>query len=138
MTKAELVAFIRQHELAVQASIAASGAPQASVVGIVVTDDLEVVFDTVDKTRKCQNLRRDKRVALVIGWDEQQTLQYEGVVDEPTGADLARLKEIYFETFPDGREREKWPGITYFRARPIWMKYSDFRGAAPTIIEFTG
>src|SRR5205814_8231963 len=89
MTRAQLVAFIGKHHLAVEASVAAGGTPQAAVVGIAVTEALELVFDTVDSSRKCANLRRDPRVALVIGWDEEQTVQLEGRADEPTGDELA-------------------------------------------------
>jgi hypothetical protein len=53
-------------------------------------------------------------------------VQYEGIADEPAGADLQRLKDLYFEAFPEGRGRQGWPGITYIRARPIWLRYSDF------------
>jgi hypothetical protein len=137
MTRREFYEFIGRHKYAVQASTSSAGAPQAAVVGIVVTEALEIVFDTLDTTRKCKNLRRDPRIAFVIGWDEEQTVQYEGTVDQPTGDDLARLKAIYFARFPDGREREHWPGITYFRARPSWLRYGDFRGSEPRIVERT-
>lgn len=114
-----------------QASISNEGAPQAAVVGIAVSDAGEIVFDTLGDTRKALNLREDPRIALVIGWDEERTVQYEGIADEPHGAELARLKEIYFSVFPDGREREQWAGITYFRVRPLWLRYTDFTGAEP-------
>jgi nitroimidazol reductase NimA-like FMN-containing flavoprotein (pyridoxamine 5'-phosphate oxidase superfamily) len=102
MTRAELLAFLRRHRLCVQASDSAAGAPQAAVVGFGVSDDLEIVFDTLGVTRKMDNLRRDPRIALVVGWDDDQTVQIEGVADEPTGAELARLKQIYFAAYPDG------------------------------------
>jgi general stress protein 26 len=127
MTRAELLSFIRRHRYAVQASTARDGAPQAAVVGVAVTDDLQLVFDTLGTSRKAQNLRRDPRIAFVVGWDEEQTVQLEGVADEPTGAELARIKRTYFDAFPDGPEREQWPDITYFRARLSWARYSDFR-----------
>jgi general stress protein 26 len=134
MTRAQLIAFIRKHRLGVEASVAATGTPQAAVVGIAVSDDLELVFDTLASTRKCANLRRDPRVAFVIGWDEEQTVQLEGVADEPAGAELARLQAVYFAAFPDGPSRLSWPGITYFRVRPTWVRYSDFR-AGESIVE---
>jgi hypothetical protein len=127
MTRAELLAFLRRHRLCVQSSVSGAGAPQAAVVGYGVSDDLEIVFDTPGATRKMQNLRRDRRIALVVGWDEAQTVQIEGVADEPAGADLDRLKQVYFAAYPDGPEREAWAGITYVRVRPNWARYSDFR-----------
>lgn len=133
-----LLGFLRRHRYAVQASTAAGGAPQAAVVGVAFTPALEMVFDTLDSTRKCSNLRRDPRVALVVGWDEEQTAQIEGVADEPAGDDLARVKAAYFAAFPDGPSRERWPGITYFRVRPTWIRYSDFRGAEPRVVTWAG
>jgi pyridoxine/pyridoxamine 5'-phosphate oxidase len=127
MTRAELLQFLRKHRYAVEACTAADGAPQAAVIGIAVTDELELVFDTLGTTRKALNLRRDARIALVVGWDEEQTVQLEGSADEPVGSELSRLKRAYFERFPDGPERERWPGITYFRVRLRWARYSDFR-----------
>jgi general stress protein 26 len=133
----ELVRFMRQSKLAVQASVTAGGAPQAAVIGVVVSDAGELFFDTSSESRKCRNLRHNPRIALVVGWDER-TVQYEGVADEPAGEELARFKELYFASFPDGREREHWPDIVYFCVRPRWVRYSDFTGSAPSssVLEF--
>jgi hypothetical protein len=135
MNRDELVAFIRKHRWGVEASVAGSGQPQAAVVGVAVSDRLELVFDTLGSTRKAANLRRDPRVAFVIGWDQERTVQIEGLADEPSGAELARLKAVYFAQFPDGPTRERWPGITYFRVRPTWARWSDFSVAEPVIVE---
>jgi pyridoxine/pyridoxamine 5'-phosphate oxidase len=135
MTNAQFVAFIQRHKWGVVASAAASGAPQAAVVGIAATDELEIVFDTLGSTRKAANLRRDPRIAIVIGWDDAQTVQLEGIADEPSGAELERIKRVYLTAFPDGSTRQSWPGITYFRVRPTWIRYSDFRGVEPSVIE---
>ncbi len=67
MRAAELLSFMRAHPLAVQASVSADGEAQAAVVGIVVTDEFEVFFDTSEETRKVANLRRNPRIAFVIG-----------------------------------------------------------------------
>ncbi|WP_137993263.1 pyridoxamine 5'-phosphate oxidase family protein [Streptomyces vilmorinianum] len=130
----ELIRFLRGHRIAVQASIGPDGAPQAAVVGFAVTDDLEIVFDTVETTRKYRNLRADPRIALVIGWDEV-TAQIEGVADFPVGPELERLRESYFAVYPDGRDRLAWPGITHVRVRPHWVRRSDYTREPPAIEE---
>jgi len=135
MTRAELLAFLRSYRLAVQATVSPTGAPQAAVVGFAVSDNLELVFDTLSTTRKVENLRREPRVALVVGWDDERTAQIEGPADEPHGAELDRLKRVYFAAWPDGPEREAWPGITYVRVRPVWVRFSDFRERPPCIVE---
>ena len=75
MTAAELTAVIRRYRLAVVSTVADDGAPQGAVVGFAVSDDLEIVFDTLASTHKLHNLKRDPRIALVIGWDDEVTVQ---------------------------------------------------------------
>ena len=130
----DVVDFMRTQKHAVVATTSDSGEPQAAVVGYVVSDALEVVFDTLGETRKAQNLRQRPRLALTM-WDEgrARTVQYEGVADEPKGPELDRFKALYFAGFPDGREREKWPGITWFRVKPRWVRHSDFSGNVPVL-----
>lgn len=137
MTHDELVQFVRGCRWAVQTSVSLSGAPQAALVGFVMTDKLEMFFDTLDVTRKIVNLRANPKIAFVVGgWDDgdERTVQYEGVADEPGGRELACLKELYFSRFPDGRVRENWPGLVYVRARPTWIRYSDFTRTPPEIV----
>lgn len=137
---AKLLAFLRQHRLAVEASVSAEQTPQAAVVGIAVTDQFEIVFDTVDSTRKTRNLRSNPRVAFVIGGivdGEERTIQYEGIADEPSGAELERLKRIYYSVYPDGPSRLSWPGLIYVRVRPTWIRYTDYTVDPTEIVEFS-
>jgi hypothetical protein len=134
-----LLQFMREHPLATQSSAPAVGRPQSAVVGIAVSDDFEIVFDADAESRKVRNLRQTAGIAFVIGGTDagdERTVQYEGIADEPDGAELERLQELYFQVFPDGRERQKWPGITYVRARPTWVRYTDFNRDPPEVVEF--
>jgi hypothetical protein len=140
LTRASLLDFLRGHRYAVEASVAAAGGVQAAVVGIAVSDGFEIVFDTLDTTRKAQNLAVDPRIAFVIGGlldGEERTVQYEGVADRPAGAELRAVQELYFQAFPDGRERLAWAGLVHLRVRPRWLRYSDYRSASPVIIELS-
>lgn len=135
----QLLTFMRQELYAVQASVTADGTPQAALVGVVVTDRFEVFFDTLEHSRKAVNLRRNPAAALVIGpaaAGSERTIQLEGVADEPTAPELDRLLELYFARFPDGRARRQWPGISYWRVSPRWLRYSDFSRDPPEIVEF--
>ena len=139
MTRNDLLVFMRSHRYAVQSSVSQSGSPQSAVVGIAVGDDLSLVFDTLDSTRKAQNLRRNPNIALVIGGlkpGDERTVQYEGIADEPHGEELERTQHLYFASFPDGPERQHWQGITYIRVRPTWIRYSDYNKNPPEIVEF--
>src|SRR5271154_6575718 len=137
MTKAELFAFLLSCKLGVLGSISPEGLPQSALVGIAVTEELEIIFDTVDTTRKYRNLTANCRASLVFGWEGERTGQFEGDVFRPEGDELARYKAIYFAKWPDGPARQSWPGITYFVVRPRWIRYSDFDQSPPRIEEFS-
>jgi general stress protein 26 len=139
MTRRGLLEFLKARRYAVQSSVASDGAPQAAVVGFAVSDAFEIVFDTLADTRKARNLLREPRIALVFGSLERDvtlSVQYEGVVDQPIGQELERLVELYLGVFPDGRERQSWPGLMYLRVTPTWLRYSDFSQDPPEILEF--
>jgi general stress protein 26 len=138
MTLADLLAFMRTERYAVQASVSKTHAAQAAVVGIAVSDDFEIVFDTLSDSRKANNLRANPSVAFVIGGTsgDERTVQYEGIADMPSGDELRRVREIYFRVFPDGRERLTWTGLIHVRVKPTWIRYSNFSSQPPLVIEF--
>jgi PPOX class probable F420-dependent enzyme len=137
LTRAELIRFVQARRLGVVASIGPDGAPQSAVVGIATSEDFEIVFDTLGTSHKARNLRRDPRASLVV-WDGERTAQIEGIADEPTGAELERVRRIYFLSYPDGVERLAWPHITHFRIKPRWTRYSDFLATPqPIIVELS-
>lgn len=136
LSRAGLLTFLREHRYGALGTRADDGSPQVALMGLAVTDDFEFVFDTLATTRKVANLRRDARCALTFGSTggaDHRTLQVEGLADELHGAELERLKQSYFAAFPQGRERASWPGLTYWRVRPHWARYSDF-GATPPLV----
>src|SRR5271169_816936 len=139
MSARALLEFMRLHRLAVQTSVSPAGSPQAALVGFAVTDQFEILFDTLQTTRKARNLRQNSRIALVIGgWvaGDERTVQYEGEADEPSGPELERLKQVYYSVYPDGPSRAGWPGLIYVRAKPTWIRYSDYNRDPPENVEF--
>lgn len=126
--------FISQNKHAVVSTVAQNGKPESALVGIAATPELVLIFDTVTSSRKYVNLMQNPNIALVIGWDHERTIQYEGTIFQPDTAQLTQLQEVYFSVFPDGRERLKsWKDIAYFCIQPKWIRYSDFN--APSIIK---
>ena len=138
MTEADIYTFIARHKFGVLGSLGPSGAPQSALVGIAVTPQLEIVFDTVKSSRKYPNLIARPTCSFVIGgWGPgEKTVQLEGRARELEGLDLARCRGAYFEAWPDGPARMTWPGIVYFAVQPTWIRYSDFDQNPPLIQEF--
>lgn len=94
--KQDILAFLRKHSLAVLATADMKGKPQAAVVEFTELDDLTIIIDTFSHSRKYQNLQQNDQVAIVIGWDNNVTLQIDATAHELKGEDLLRAKEIYF------------------------------------------
>jgi len=127
--------FIKQHLLGVVSTINSACKPEAALVGIAVTENLEIIFDTIKASRKYQNILQNPQVAVVIGWDNETTVQYEGKATVLGDDDEAlRLKEIYFDAYPDGRDRaETWQGLVHIKMTPEWLRYSNYN--EPVVIE---
>jgi pyridoxine/pyridoxamine 5'-phosphate oxidase len=128
-TKADLLRYLRESRLATVATLGADGAPQAAYVGIGVTDDLRIVFDTITSSRKHANLLRDARIAVTVGGPGEKTLQYEGRAGliATRGPDGADVREAYYASWPDGRERAAaWADLVYWCVTPAWARFTDY------------
>ena len=131
----EVFDIVRQKRFAVVSTVDNSVAPEAALVGFALTERNEIVFDTLGSSRKAVNIAHRPAAALVIGWDNDITVQIEGDARRPQGDDLAYAKVAYFREWPDGRARENWPDIAYIVVKPRWMRYANYAGA-PVIEEF--
>ncbi len=137
MDKAAIYKFLTRHRYGVVSSLSNTGAPQSALVGIAVTLELEIIFDTLKTTRKYPNLITRPTCSVVVGWENEQTVQLEGLAFEPQGAELAKYQETYFAAWPDGPGRITWPEITWLVVRPTWIRYSDFSQSQPLIVEIS-
>ncbi len=140
MNSVDLKSFVDQHRWGVQSSASEDGLPQAALIGIAMTERNEIVFDTLSTSRKAANLRKNPRLALVIGgWEDNdpRTLQIEGVIDFPVGEDLERIKLAYYGVFADGPSRLDWPELVYVRLTPTWARFADYLAEPPRIHEWS-
>jgi len=135
MDQAAIYKFMAGFRYGIVSSVASDGSPQSALVGIAVTPQLEIVFDTVKSSRKYPNLIARPRCSFAVGWGGEQTVQFEGLASEPQGEELSRFQQAYFAAWPDGPSRLSWPGIAYFAVKPLWVRYSDFDKSPPQIVE---
>jgi hypothetical protein len=129
--------FARGERLAVLSTLSPGSEPQSALMGVAVTPDFEIVFDTVRSSRKYANLSAHARVSLVLGCTSEKTIQYEGLAAELSGEELERYLPVYFAAYPDGPARRNWPGMTYFVVRPKWIRYCDYGQQPRLLLEFT-
>jgi hypothetical protein len=109
MDQAAIYTFMTQFRYGVISSTSRGGTSQSALVGIAVTQNLEIVFDTVRSSRKYPNLIERPTCSFVAGWGGEQTVQLEGVATEPEGTELERALEVFCHV-------ARWP-TAYFAAR---------------------
>lgn len=137
MTLERIFRFILQCKLGVLGTVTPDGKPQSALIGIAVTPELEVIFDTVRESRKARNLGSAPDCSLSVGWAAEQTVQYEGRAAEIQECERPRLQETYFRTWPECRDHLRWPDVVYFVVRPRWIRFSDYGRKPPVICEFS-
>src|ERR1700743_352998 len=128
-----LRSFMSRARYGVISSLAADGAPQSALVGVAITQELEIVFDTVKTSRKYADLIARPSCSAVLWWDGEQTVQIEGLAFEPEAAEIDCYRDAYFAAWPDGRDRLVWPGIVHLAVKPRWMRVSDYEQTPPLI-----
>ena len=127
MTKEFLYDFMHQQTSAIVSTISAKNYPEAAYVIIAVTPELEIIFDTVKKSRKYANILQNPRVAAVVGWENEITVQYEGTAQILGGSEDDGYRDIYYSVATDGRERaQTWPDLVHVKISPSWIRYSNF------------
>jgi len=133
MTRAQFVAFVRAARQGVVATVDVRGNPEAALVGLAVTDEAEVIFDSLTEARKVRNIRAHPRVALVVGWDNGVSVQVEGSADIVSGAERDRYGEVYLSQFPGARALADEFSIV--RVVPHWLRYYDARPGSALVAE---
>lgn len=117
--------FIKNHKIGVIATVGVGNKPEAAVIEFGETDNLELIFDAFENSRKVQNIKQHNQVAFVIGWDEDVTVQYEGEAFEVTGDELEKYQKIYLAKNPAVVKWMQTDGIKFFKVIPKWIRYSD-------------
>lgn len=132
-----LIEFVRSRGVGVIATADPSGAPEAALMRLAITDDAELIFDTGTRSRKLHNIRERPHVAAVIGWDDHVSIQLEGMAEIPTGANRERCVAAYLAQHPNMQDRAESSHVAHVRVRVTWVRYADFRPASRETIEFT-
>lgn len=117
--------FIRKHTLAVISTVNSLGYPESAVVEFSETKELEIIFDTFAAYRKYNNLQSNPWISLVIGWDNDITVQYEGIAVELQGEELKRCVDVHITKLPKAKKFLDMDMIRYFKVTPKWIRYSD-------------
>src|SRR3989344_4030845 len=95
MDKKKLILdFIKRNNLAVLSTVSPENTSQSAVLEFGETNDFEIIFDSFSNARKYKNLKQNNNVSLVIGWDENITVQYEGLAEEIKGEEKTKSRKV--------------------------------------------
>jgi pyridoxine/pyridoxamine 5'-phosphate oxidase len=133
MTREEFVAFVRTARQGVVATVGAGGDPEAALVGLAVTDRGDLLFNSKTAARKVDNIRAHSRAALVIGWDDDVSVQVEGTAEILSDADRDACGQVYLAQFPGSRALAD--GFSIVRVVPDWLRYYDARPVPAFVAE---
>lgn len=124
MTKQELIAYINARQFTVISTFG-DEYPESACIEFG-NDGLTLIFDTNRASRKFKNIQKSPKVSFVIGWEDERTVQYEGIATLlEEGEELERLKQAYFKKSPDAQKWERTDGNAYFKVEPAWIRYTD-------------
>ncbi|GAA2453906.1 pyridoxamine 5'-phosphate oxidase family protein [Agromyces soli] len=135
MELAELIAYVRAQRAGVVSTLGPDASPQAAYLAITASGRGELLFDAKPDSRKIANLRRDGRVAVVVGGADGTTLQAEGRADFPGAAELERCTAEYLDAFPEFAGSFEAGAVVLVRIVLDWATHGDFRGATPVMRE---
>ena len=133
----EVLNFIKKNKLAVVSTVSSDGSPQSAVVEFGELEDLTIIIDTLKTSRKYTNLSFNKNASIVIGWDDDITVQVDTVAVELSGKELEKAKQAYFAKNQRAKEWETMANIAYFAFKPKWLRYSDVSKQPWTVEEFS-
>ncbi len=131
----KLIHFLDKHNLAALATFGEEY-PEVAIVEFA-NDDLEIIIDTHDVSRKYANIRRNPKVSLAIGWDDDITIQYEGVAEELRGGELQACQQTYIDKIPQAAKWARTPGVAFFLIKPTWIRLTDLNQHPWKVEEFT-
>ena len=117
--------FMKAHKLAVISTVNGECLPESAVIGFAVKENLEILCSSFTTSRKYQNIQKNPRVALVIGWEDGKTVQYEGLAEEITDQGSEELLENQLSSVPSIAKYLEREHQAFYTIKPRWIRFSD-------------
>jgi general stress protein 26 len=129
--------YLHGQKICVLATTAQDGQPEVAAMAFTETQDLEIIFQTPQASRKYVNLKARPYIAIVVGWELTtfDTVQYEGVARELTDeAEIDKYRQIHLAKNPYSKRYAYLAGNSFFVVTPTWVRYTDFKSDPPNEI----
>lgn len=110
----------------VLSTLSAEGRPQSAVVALTETDEYELIVGTSRNSRKYKNILVNPEVSVVIGWDNDTTVQYEGLARVVRGEEASECQKKHLAKHPESVVHKDKADEVYILITPTWIRYSNF------------
>lgn len=120
--------FIKSEKFGVVATVNDKGNPQSATMSISQTDNLELIFQTPNNSRKYKNLKINPNVSITFGFSLKDftTVQFEGIAKEVKEDKINDCRRIHVKKNPYSENYAYLPENKYFLVSPKWIRYWDF------------
>jgi pyridoxine/pyridoxamine 5'-phosphate oxidase len=127
----KVLEFADSQMLGVVASVNKNGQPEAALVAISETPNLDFIFGTANTSRKYKNIKNNPRVAVVLGYEvaEGITIQIEGLATEMVGDESSRCRDIHMKKNPRSVKYASRSDQRWFKIKPTWLRYTNLKEA---------
>ncbi|MBP6884261.1 MAG: pyridoxamine 5'-phosphate oxidase family protein [Candidatus Pacebacteria bacterium] len=127
----EILDFLNTQRVSALAIEMLDGSPHVATVHFTHTENpFLFYFETYREYRKAEALfgRDASRASLVIGFGESvmKTFQLDGEVRLLRDDEREHFDSVYFQKFPERKEKSKDPKFVCFVFEPKWWRYTDW------------
>lgn len=122
----KILDLFAKNKYGVLSTISAEGKSQSAVVALTETDEYELIVGTSRNSRKYKNILLNPEVSVVIGWDNDTTVQYEGLARVLRGEEANECQKKHLAKHPESVVHREASDEVYILIKPTWIRYSNF------------
>ncbi len=110
------------------ATVSQAGKPECAVMGYLVFNDLTLVFNAENISRKWNNIKDNSYVAAAFGWSaDQPFIQYEGEGNliEKNHPKYQKLEKLYFQEHVRSLQFKELSTSGFILVKPKWIRLTN-------------
>lgn len=132
--KEKILKFLQKEHLAVL-SYAEKNQPKSAVIDFSESKSLEILFITLTSYRKYKILKKNPKISLCFGGKKNSTVQYEGLAEEISKLSFLPYLKYHIQKNPIELKFSRMLEAKFFKIKPVWVRYSNFKKSPNEIFE---